>query len=173
MSEVPVPTQPAAVTTPPPPAPPAQRSRPIAGWVLIFLGALFLADNVLPSVGAWIAPGLFAAAGIGFLAWFGARPQHPWPIIVGGSLLSLAAVMAWNLYATEGGGTVLFAGLAATFLAYAAVPPAVQHRSWGYWVAGACLLVAVLATGFSWAWPLALIAIGAWLLLRRGAGLHA
>jgi len=179
MSEQPVPTTPAPVLAPPP-APAhaptrmtAGRGSSVWGWALILLGVLFLANTLLPSFGDWIAPAVFAGAGVTFLAWYGARPEHPWPILAGGTLLSLAAVMAWNLLTIDGSGTVLFIGLAATFFAFAAAPPAPAHRRWGYWTAGFCLVLAVLATGFSWAWPLVLIGLGAWLLVRRGVGSHA
>ncbi|HVC06550.1 MAG TPA: hypothetical protein VND98_03055 [Solirubrobacterales bacterium] len=185
MTELPLPTAPVPASAPAPapfpapavtapaPRPTANRGNSVWGWALIVLGALFLANNLLPSFGDWIAPAIFAGVGIAFLAWYGARPEHPWPILAGGGLLSLAAVTAWNLLTSDGSGTVLFVGLAATFFAFAAAPPAPSQRRWGYWTAGLCLVLAVLATGFSWAWPLVLIGLGAWLLLRRAVGSRA
>jgi hypothetical protein len=174
MSEVQVPSPPAPV---PPlargPAPTTYRPHHVAGWVLIVLGILFLANTLLPTFDAWLAPVMFAGFGIVFLAWYASRPERPWPIIVGGSLLSVAAVTAWTQATNLDGGTVFFLGLAATFVAYAIAPPPSIHRRWGYWAGGGCLVIAVLATGFSWAWPLALIALGAWLLLRQGVGRRA
>lgn len=145
----------------------------MVGWVLIALGVLFLGSSLLPSFGTWIPTAMFAAAGIAFLAWYLARPEQAWPILPGGVLLSIAAVTAWTQLTTLDGGTVFFTGLALTFLGFAVAPPPSAHRSWGYWVGGACAVIAVLATGFTWAWPLALIVLGAWLLVRRGAGTHA
>ena len=180
MSEQPLPTvappappEPMAPAPMPTPAAPAQRSHRgafVTGWVLIALGAIFLANNLLPSFGAWIAPLMFGAAGLVFLAWYVAQPEHHWPILVAGPLLTLAAVIGFTQWTNLDGGSVFFIGLALTFLAYAVLPPATEHRNWAYWPAGGCLIVAFLATGFSWVWPLLLIAFGAWLLLRRGMG---
>jgi hypothetical protein len=167
MSEMPLPTAPV-----PQPAYRVRHQHPIVGWVLIVLGVLFLANSVLPAFDAWIAPVLFAGIGLLFLAYYASRPEQTWPILAGGALLSLAAVTAWSLFSNEGSGSVLFIGLAATFAGFAAAPPASAHRRWAFWTAGGCLLVAFLATGVSWAWPLLLIALGAWLLLRRSAGLR-
>ena len=161
---------PSPASPPGPAASPTRHSGAVAGWVLIVLGLLFLAGTVVPDFSGWIAPALFGSAGVAFLAWYAVRTEHRWAIIVGGSLLSLAAVIGWSLFTDVGGGSVLFIGLAATFAAYAIAPPQGAHHAWAYWVAGFCLVIAVLATGFAWAWPLALIAIGAWLLLRRGVG---
>ena len=168
----PTPTPTQVPPSPPsvPAAAPTRHSGAVAGWILVVLGLLFLAGNVVPDISSWIAPLMFGTAGIAFLAWYGVRPQHRWAILAGGSLLSLAAVIGWSDFFNIGGGSVLFVGWAATFAAYAIAPPTAAHHSWAYWVAGGCLLIAVLATGFTWAWPLVLIAIGAWLLLRRGLG---
>jgi hypothetical protein len=175
MSEVQVPAAPAPVLPPAPDPTVAttHRSHQVVGWVLIALGVLFLANTLLPTFDAWLAPWMFGALGIVFLAWYASRPERPWPILAGGSLLSIAAVTAWTETTGLDGGTVFLLGLAVTFAAYAAAPPQSIHRRWGYWVGAACLVLAVLATGFSWAWPLVLIALGAWLLLRQGVGRHA
>ena len=169
----PAPVAPIAPVAPPPAPLVAGHARRLGGWILVVLGALLLADSLLPAIDPWITPVVFAGAGAGCLALYAARPARHWLILGGGFLVSLGAVVAWTQLTGDGGGSVLFAGAAATFLGYAAAPPAPNSRRWGYWAAVASLAVAVLATGISWAWPLALIVAGAWLLLSRAAGSHA
>lgn len=167
MSELPIPNQARPDDRP---AATATSSRSVLGWVLIVLGVLFLFATLLPAVGDWLGPAVLAAGGVILLGRYAGRPQHPWLVIAGGSLLSLAAVSTWGLYSASGGGAVLFAGLAATFLVFALLPPPAPAtgRRWALWAAAGCLAIAILATGLSWAWPLVLIGAGIWLLVYRG-----
>ena len=166
MSEMPL-TSPAPPANPP--APTAPSSRSVLGWVLIILGVLFLLGTLLPAVGDWLGPAVLAAGGVVLLGLYaGGRARHAWLVIAGGSLLSLAAVSAWNLYSETGGGAILFSGLAVTFGVFALLQSPASGRRWAVWAAAGCLVVAILATGLSWAWPLVLIGAGVWLLVYRG-----
>lgn len=151
------------------------------------LGGLLARRAVAGEGGAWALPvafalfGLAAAAlgtrlaGSAFLAMTGAgfallalgRPERWWAVIPAGVLASLALVAGLDaLPLVPDAGPVLFLGLAATFGLLVRM-----GRAWAVYPALALLALAVLALAFAGAWlvPLALLAVGAW-LLRRGAG---
>jgi hypothetical protein len=146
---------------------PAHRRHPISGWVLIVLGALFLADRLVPGFSAWVGPAGLGLGGILLLLLYAGRRGRSALILPAGALLTLGTVGALRIVTDLSGGSVLFAGVALTFAAYGLAPPLETHRGWAFWLAGMCLVLALVTGGVAWAWPLALIGMGAYLLLRR------
>lgn len=143
------------------------RQRPERVWPLPV--GFALAGLALASLGgAWGGGAFLAAIGAGFLAVY-LRERHAWwALIPAGVLLTLGLVA--TLDRVPGGaneGTVFFLGLAATFAALYLLPEASQP--WAIYPALALAVVAVLTLSFGGGWlvPLALIAVGAWLLTRH------
>lgn len=129
--------------------------------------------SVAAAVGGDVGGAAFlAGTGAGFLALVVADPTRWWAAIPAGVLFTLA-VLAWAGDALSGSfeGAVFFLGLALTF---AVVWRATARpQPWAVFPAAACLAMA-LVVGLSagdWIVPVALIVIGAVLLLRgRRAG---
>ena len=137
-------------------------------------------------VGAFVLFGLAAAAavsgalsgffflgliGAGFGAIYYTDRERWWAIIPAGTLLSLAVVAALDELAPRyESGSVLFLGLAATFLLLTRLPE--DPKRWAIYPAIAFVVLAVLglSVGGNWLLPLALVGVGVYLLYRRGEG---
>lgn len=112
--------------------------------------------------------------GLSFFAIYLRKRDHWWPLIPGGVLFSLAAVV---FTATIGGNsdeivpTVLFGGLALTFLILYIAPSKVNRAGWAIWPAGALLGLALIFSAAAYdlarfVFPILLIIVGAAILLR-------
>ncbi len=139
-------------------------------------------------VGAFVLFGLAAAAavsgalsgffflgliGAGFGALYYTDRERWWAIIPAGTLLSLAVVAALDEFAPRyESGSVLFLGLAATFLLLTRLPD--EPKRWAIYPAVVFVVLAVLgfSVGGNWLLPLALVGVGVYLLYRRN-GEHA
>lgn len=111
--------------------------------------------------------GFLAGTGAGFLALVVAEPKRWWAVIPAGVLFTLA-ILAWagDAMAEPLGGTVFFLGLAVTF---AVVWRATARpQSWAVFPAAGCLAMALIVglAQADWIVPVALIVIGAALLVR-------
>ncbi len=121
----------------------------------------------------WSGGAFLGAIGLGFLAiWLtDAERERWWALIPAGVLLTLGVVASYDemLDGRGGvfGGTLFFLGLAATFAALYLLPSV--NQSWAIWPALGLGVVALLTMSFSGGWivPIALIAVGAWLLTRQ------
>lgn len=137
----------------------------IPGFALLGLGTLILFEPIL---GSNLGGGIFLAAmGLGFAAVYFVRPDNWWALIPGGTLLTLG-VVAGSGAQDNAGGVLFFLGLAITF----GVVFLVGQR-WAVFPALACLaLTLVTATALqglaAYIFPLALLAVGVYLLMRRG-----
>ena len=142
-------------------------------------GALLWRAAAFPLAGlaiASIAPGglggfaFLGAFGLAFLLVYRDDAARWWAVIPGGVLLSLAftALVDGATRSAGVGGAVFLFGLAATFFVLTRLPRHAQ--SWGIYPAAVLAVLAVvsLTTSGSWIVPLALIAAGAWMLLRPG-----
>lgn len=138
----------------------------IPGLALLGLGTAVLFEPIL---GSNFGGGIFLAAiGLGFVAVYFTRPDHWWALIPGGILLTLG-VVAGSGASDNAGGVLFFLGLAITF----GVVFLVGQR-WAVFPALASLaLTLVTATALqglaAYIFPLALLAVGVYLLMRRGA----
>lgn len=123
---------------------------------------------------AAIAPGslggfaFLASIGLVFALVYREDPNQWWAVIPAGALFSLAATALVDGMgrAAGGGGPVFLLGLAATFFVLTRLPRHAQP--WAVYPAAVLAVLAVVGplTGGSWAVPVLLIAIGAWMLLR-------
>ena len=123
---------------------------------------------------AAIAPGslggfaFLGSIGLVFALVYREDPDQWWAVIPAGALFSLAATALVDGASRSGGagGSVFLLGLAATFFVLTRLPRHAQ--SWAVFPAAVLAVLAVLGplTGGSWAVPVLLIVIGAWLLVR-------
>jgi len=111
--------------------------------------------------------GFLAGTGAGFLALVVAEPKRWWAVIPTGVLFTLA-ILAWASGAMGEplGGAVFFLGLAATFAVV--WRGTARPQPWAVFPAAGCLAMALIVglAQADWIVPVALIAIGAALLLR-------
>lgn len=129
----------------------------------------------------WLSPALENAIGgplflgtmaLGFLLIYITDRQHWWAIIPGGIMLTLAAVAGLDfLLGGDAGAVVFFLGLAATFGLVAVIPTVHGRQRWALIPAVACLGLGVgvamgLSTIGNFLFPLALVGLGVYLLLR-------
>lgn len=164
----------------------------VGALLLAFLGGLALRHyqrrhRVGALVAAFALFGLAAAAvagalsgffflallGAGFAALYAGDRERWWAIIPAGTLLTLAVVAALSEIAPRfASGSVLFLGLAATFLVLYRLPH--DPKRWAIYPAVASLALAVLGLSAhgTWLLPLALVGAGAYLLYRRNGETH-
>lgn len=121
---------------------------------------------------AWGGGAFLAGIGLGFVAVYVEQRSSWWALIPGGVLITLGIVAVVDETGRGAdGGALFFLGLAATFgLLY--LLPDVRQR-WAIYpaLAAVALAVVTLSTADGWILPIALIALGAYLLLRpRGDG---
>ena len=147
----------------------AWRDRPNDVWMVpVGTGLVGLALAMLDQ--PWSGGAFLASIGIGFAALFASDVRRWWAVIPSGVLLTLGLVAVyddWLFPGTDLGGTLFFLGLAATF-AFLYLHPRVQ-QAWAIWPALALGVLAVLTVSFrgGWVLPVALIAVGAYLLTRQ------
>jgi len=140
-------------------------------WALIpAFGLLALAGAVL--MGDTGGSLFLALLGVGFAAVYANNRRRWWAIIPAGALGTLAMV-AWvdRLPLGLNSGSLFFLGIAATFAALTRLPE--EHRQrWALYPALACLLLAAITLLSSMVGnvivPLLFMAVGAYLLWRRG-----
>lgn len=150
----------------------------IPGFTLLGLAAVIFYDNFAPPFFSDIGGAVFMGSiGVSFLAIFFTNRHLWWALIPGGALMTLAAVvLAGEFGGWINPGSVFFVGLGLTFglLGLLSTYLGVNLR-WAY-IPAALLLVfgLVVVTPFSGAanfiWALALIGVGAYLVLRRSQG---
>lgn len=156
-------------------------------WALIPASALAGIGGILFL--EWLSPALEAAIGgplflgamaMGFLLIYVTERQHWWALMPGGIMLTLAVVAGVDsLFGGHVGGIFFFLGLAATFGLVSIVPTEHGRQRWALIPAGVSLVLALitaasLLTFVDYIWPLALILLGVYLLLRpRRASLAA
>ena len=147
----------------------------IPGFTLMGLAAVIFYDNFAPPFFSDIGGAIFLGSiGLSFLAIFFTNRQFWWALIPGGALMSVAGVVvAGQLGGWINPASVLFIGLGLTFglLGLLSTYLGVNLR-WAYIPAAVMLVLGlVVVTPFAGAtnyiWALALIAVGAFLVLRQ------
>ena len=147
-----------------------QRRRRSASLVGAFALFGLAAATITGALSGFFFLGLIGA---GFLALYLADRQRWWAIIPAGTLFSLAVVAGLDQLAPRyESGSVLFIGLAATFLVLYRLPE--EPKRWAIYPAVVSLVLAVLglSIGGSWVLPLALVGVGVYLLYRRSENGH-
>jgi hypothetical protein len=148
----------------------------IPGFTLLGLAATVFYDRFAPPFFADIGGAVFLAAiGAGFIAIFFTNRNQWWAMIPGGALLSVAGVVVVSNSGLNffNPGSVLFIGLGLTFGLLGLMSTYLNtNLRWAYIPAAVLLIMGVLiftpfVGSLAWLWPLALIGVGAYLVLRR------
>jgi hypothetical protein len=149
--------------------PEAGRGVPWLGIILVALGLLFLANELLPAVR--IAASLvFLAIGVGLLLLWGARRRSA--ALYAGTLITALAIpgLLGDLGIVRGGGwTTLALGLGFLFIALIRYA---ETRTWGWqvWLGAILVLIGGASTTIALTrigWPVLLVVVGV-LILARG-----
>lgn len=126
--------------------------------------------------GAWLGGFFLAAIGLSFWIIYFIRPSHWWPIIPGGVLFTLAAVVTASTW-IEGTAiaAILFFGLALTFGLVYILPTPEGRMIWALITAGVLVLLGLLTaltytSAVNYVWAVALILVGVYMLYRQGRG---
>lgn len=147
----------------------------IPGFALLGIGLLIGVDALFPKLGDSIGGGLFLGSlSLAFIAIaFRTRGEQWWAVIPGGILLVLSLLLGIEPYIGDDAfaGTFLL-GIAATFAMIYVLPLPAGNTSWALIPAGVLAVIGaiLLASATAWAnliWPIALIAAGAFILLRN------
>lgn len=148
----------------------------IPGFTLLGLAATIFYDRFAPPFFADLGGAVFLAAiGTGFIAIFFTNREQWWAMIPGGALLSVAGVVVVSNSSLDffNPASVLFIGLGLTFGLLGLMSTYLNtNLRWAYIPAAVLLIMGfVIFTPFvgalAWLWPLALIGVGAYLVLRR------
>jgi hypothetical protein len=136
-------------------------------FALAAIGLLIGADIFFP----WFRFGgslFLGAIGLAFLLVWAGRQDQVWPVIPGGTLLTLAAVAGVHeIFPRFPDGSLFFLGLATTFAAVYAFAPDRRQYSWSLIVAAALFGIGLLTLGgliLKIVFPLGLILIGVYML---------
>lgn len=145
----------------------------IPGFTMIGLGLLIGSQILFPRFPGTVSAAVFLAAiGLSFIVIYLNNRSQWWPIIPGGVMLSVAALVVVADYSGEIGVSIMFLGIAATFAALALIKqPNQQKMQWAWIPAGImaalALLMGLIGGAFSgYIWAAALILVGGYLVIR-------
>lgn len=146
----------------------------IPGIILLSLAALIILSEAFPGYGDRLGGGIFLG-GIGLAFWvvYFIAPANWWAIIPGGVMLTLGVVASLdniNIAGLETGG-IFFLGLGATFGLLSLVKVEGRRMGWPLIPAGVLAIMGLLIMASAsnlanYLWPLAIIVVGLFLLLR-------
>jgi hypothetical protein len=145
----------------------------IPGLTLLGIGLIIILSVLFPvSTGAWVGAVFLGMIGLAFWVVYFTNRAFWWAIIPGGIMVTLAVVAAVSTFlgGFETGG-LFFIGMGLTFALVGIVPTPDGQMKWAFIPAVIMLLMGVLITAaatslINYAWPLVIIAIGVFLLLR-------
>lgn len=143
----------------------------IPGFALLGIAAQIVLDQIAPGISE-ISGGVtvLGAIGLSFLFVYLADRQNWWALIPMGVLLTLATVSTLDELTQIDTGGIFFLGLGATFAIVALIPKGIDTR-WA-WIPAVILTVlgifvfAAAEALLAYLWPLALILVGVYLILR-------
>lgn len=147
-----------------------------AGALLGLGGLITWAEITADPAETWGASLFLGMLGLGFVTVYARTPENWWAIIPGGTLLSLAAMIAVSTSVGDMATVaVFFAGLALTFAALLLIHVDGHRMRWPIPVAGVLALMGTLfaldATtllhAWNYIWPVALIGYGIYLVVRN------
>ncbi len=146
----------------------------IPAFALLGIGEIIALGILAPSLAGLVGGSLFLGTlALGFWMVYLVQPENWWAIIPGGVLFTLSVVAAAsNSPLASMTGSILFFGLAATFGLVYLLPAPGGRMSWAIYPLGGCLamgLIVSLAMTRMAAiiWPVALIAVGIFLVYRN------
>ena len=145
----------------------------IPGFVLLSIAAIIALDQFAPQISeSW--GGALVLGGIGLAFWvvYLTSRENWWAVIPGGVMVTLALVTAISsvVEGVEMGGVFLI-GLGLTFGLLSLLRTPEGHMKWALIPAGVLLVVGLLVTAataslLQYLWPVALILIGLYVILR-------
>ena len=144
----------------------------IPGLGLLSLGALVLVDSMLPGV-PWSGAIFLGGIGVAFWLIYLLNRENWWAVIPGGVLLTLAVVAGLDPYVSgDAGGGIFMFGLGLTFALVGVLPSSQGPMRWALIPAAVLLLLAIflltpLTPWLNFIWPLALIVLGVYFILRN------
>ncbi|MBW7881150.1 MAG: hypothetical protein H3C34_00690 [Caldilineaceae bacterium] len=148
----------------------------IPGFTLMGLAATVFYSSFAPPFLSDMSGAIFLGSiGAGFLIVFLTNPRRWWALIPAGALLSIAGVVLMESlpFPLLNPASVLFIGLGVTFGLLGLLSTYLQtNLRWAYIPAAVLLVLGLVVTtpfagSMAFIWPLALIAVGAYLVLRR------
>ena len=143
----------------------------IPGSGLLGLGALIIIDEYLPGA-EWAAAVFLGAIGVSFWLIYFLQRENWWAVIPGGVLLTLTFVVALEPYVQgDADGGIFLLGLGLTFLILGLLPNSFGRMRWSFIPAAVLSIIGILLLGsnveiFNYIWPLGLILLGGFFLIR-------
>jgi hypothetical protein len=145
----------------------------IPGFTLLGIGGLILLSWAAPGLAETLGGALvLGGIGLSFLVVYLVNRDSWWAIIPAGVMLTLVAVTLFSSRISGAGvGGILFLGLGLTFALVATIPTREGRMTWAWIPAGILTLIGlfILAAAealIGYLWPIALIILGGFFLLR-------
>jgi hypothetical protein len=146
----------------------------IPGFTLLGIGSMMILGELVPGVSeVWGGALVLGGIGVAFAAVYLSGRERWWAIIPAGVMLTLAAVTLIDpLVGNESiGGGLFFIGLGLTFGALYLLPTSEGRMTWAAYPAAillifGLLLSAALSSLAGYFWPLLIIILGGWLVVR-------
>jgi hypothetical protein len=144
----------------------------IPGIGLLSLAVLMLVEEFLPGTD-WAGAIFLGGIGISFWVVYALNHENWWAVIPGGVLVTLAFVAGFDSYlGDDAGGGIFMLGLGLTFGLVGLLPTTQGRMNWAFIPAAVLLilglfLITPLMPLFSYIWPIALILLGAFFIVRN------
>lgn len=145
----------------------------IPGFGAIGLGLLITLGRLLPEGVEAIL--FLGALGVAFLAIYLLRREFWWALIPAGVMFSICLVVLFTDQQAFDAGSLMLLGLGATFAAVALLAKPSARFRWAWIPAGVLALIGIAVFSDSiglakYIWPVAIILVGAFFLLRAALG---
>ena len=142
----------------------------IPGLSLVSLAALILVEEFFPGI-TWGGAIFLGGIGLSFWLIYLTNRDNWWAIIPGGVLLTLAVVAAFEPVVDDNGG-IFFLGLGITCALVGLLPTSQGRMKWAFIPAAVLLLMGIFLAApllplLNYIWPVALILLGGYLILRN------
>jgi hypothetical protein len=144
----------------------------IPGLGLLSLGLLMVLEEFLPG-SDWLGAIFLGGIGLSFWLIYAIRPENWWAVIPGGVLVTLAIVAGIDPYVGgDTGGGIFMLGLGLTFGLLGLLPTSQGRMKWAFIPAAILLVIGIFIMSpflplLNYIWPLALIALGGYFILRN------
>lgn len=143
----------------------------IPGLTLLGLALVGLENiiKIFPD-GSWTGAVFLGCIGLAFWLVYLRRQEQWWAIIPGGVLVTLALVAGLD-FLSDWTDVIFFLGLGVTFALVALLPGQAYNTRWAYIPAGilavlGLILIAPIQSAINYVWPVLLVALGIYVLVR-------
>ncbi len=144
----------------------------IPGLGLISLALLMVLEELLPGAD-WLGAIFLAGIGLSFWLIFAINRENWWAVIPGGVLVTLAVVAGVDTFVGgDTGGGIFLIGLGLTFGLLGFIPSTQTRMKWAFIPAVILIIIGFLIMSplvpfVNYVWPLALIVLGGYFILRN------